>query len=80
MSRQINSNAFDSTEADPRDPDPLGLRSSESERRGDIMVRLPYRVRRHLQALAFQERTTVQKLMEKSINLLMGHYDRDPVI
>jgi hypothetical protein len=80
MSRQINSNAVDGPETYPLDPDPLGLMSSESERRGDIMVRLPYRVRRHLQALAFQERTTVQKLMEKSINLLMGHYDKDPII
>jgi hypothetical protein len=79
MSDERNSNVF-GTGADPQDQDRLALMPSENERRGDIMVRLPFRVRRELQALAFQERTTVQKLMEKSINLLMGYYDKNPLI
>jgi len=49
-------------------------------KRGDIMVRLPYRVRRELHKLAFEQETTVQKLMQDAINLLMVHHDRDPVI
>lgn len=51
---------------------------SESKR-GDIMVRLPYEARRELRQLALDHETSVQKLMEEAINLVMIHYHRDPV-
>lgn len=44
------------------------------------MVRLPYRVRRELQKLAFARQTTVQRLLEEAINLLMVHHDKNPLI
>ena len=62
-----------------QDP-PSSERAADEFRRGDIMVRLPYRVRRELQQLAFDRQTTVQSLMQEAINLLMVHHNKDPLI
>ena len=62
-----------------RDPPP-SERAADEFRRGDIMVRLPYRVRRELQQLAFDQQTTVQRLMQEAINLLMVHHHKNPLI
>ena len=64
-----------------QDQDPSSSeRAADEFRRGDIMVRLPYRVRRELQQLAFDRQTTVQSLMQEAINLLMLHHDKNPLI
>lgn len=62
-----------------QDP-PSAERAADEFRRGDIMVRLPYRVRRELQQLALDRQTTVQSLMQEAINLLMVHHNKDPLI
>lgn len=64
-----------------QDHDPLSSEPPADEfRRGDIMVRLPYRIRRELKRLALDRQTTVQMLMQEAINLLMVHHDRNPLI
>lgn len=81
MSSRHAANFFpaDGTQHQPQDT-PLFERAVDDLKRGDIMVRLPYRVRRELHKLAFEQETTVQKLMQDAINLLMVRHDRDPVI
>jgi hypothetical protein len=67
--------AFDLTAIERLQPN---FAASEKALKGDIMVRLPRPVRQKLKQLALDRDTTVQRLMEEAIDLILIEHGLGP--